>query len=260
MRVKKFALIRSDRIGDLVLSLPVAEAIKDAVPDAYVAFVVSPYNAAIARACPFVDEVIEYAEKADRLGGLARLTRRFRSGAFDAAIFLRPTLRAALAALLAGVPVRVGTAYRFYSLLFNRRVPEHRRHAEKHEREFNLALLASAIDIRSLDYSPRIELGDAARGYARSVIERLGLARKGYVIIHPGSGGSARNLTPESYAWLADYVEDEMKVKVVLTGGPGEEGLLDRVDSLREKESTRLEDTPDLMGLAAFIEGAALFV
>ena len=38
------------------------------------------------------------------LRGLARLTRRFRSGGFDAAVFLRPTLRAAHAAPMAGVP------------------------------------------------------------------------------------------------------------------------------------------------------------
>lgn len=258
--MKKFALIRTDRIGDLVLSLPAAEAIKDAVPGAHVSFVVSPANAAIARACPYVDAVFEYAERSDRLRGLARLAGMLRSGGFDAAVFLRPTPRAALAAALARVPVRVGTSYRFYSFLFNRRVPEHRKHAEKHEYEFNLALIGATLDLKRSDYAPHIELDAASRQYAEDTMRRLGLARNDFVIIHPGSGGSARNLTPANYAWLAGHIEDEMKVRAVLTFGPGEEGLIDTIDSLRGRESTRLRGPEDLIRLAGLIENAALFV
>jgi heptosyltransferase-3 len=258
--VKRFALIRSDRIGDLVLSLPVAEAVKDVVPGAFVAFVVSPANSAIARACPFVDAVIEYSERADRLRGLLRLTGELRSGGFDAAIFLRPTPRAALAAALANVPLRVGTSYRFYSFLFNRRVPEHRKHAEKHEYESNLALIAAALKPGTSEYAPRLELDGTSRKYAWDTMHELGLERKGFVIIHPGSGGSARNLKPAGYAWLADYIENRMGVRAVLTYGPGEEHLIDSIDSARERESTRLRGPEDLIRLAGFIENAALFV
>lgn len=256
--MKRFALIRTDRIGDLILSLPVAEALKDAVPGAYVCFAVSPYNSEIARACPFVDDVIEYSEKSDRRKGFVRLIREMKSRAFDAAIFLRPTPRAAAAVALAGVPVRVGTAYRFYSFLFNRRVPEHRKHAGKHEYESNMALAASIIRLKSGPYRPVIEIDAAARQYAEQTMRDLGLSRKAFAIIHPGSGGSARNLNPGRYAWLADFVEAE--VKVVITYGDGEEGLIDRVDSRRARESRRLKGPPNLVELAGFIESASLFI
>jgi lipopolysaccharide heptosyltransferase II len=258
--VKKFALIRTDRIGDLVLSLPVAEAIKDAVPGAQVSFVVSAYNAPVARACPFVDEVIEYAEKSDRLGGLVRLRRELRSRRFDVALFLRPTLRTAMAAMMAGIPVRVGTAFRFYSFLFTRRVPEHRRRAEKHEYEFNMALLASVVDLKRTDYTPRIEIDAASREFADRASAELELKGEDFAIVHPGSGGSARNFTLESYAWLADRIEEDLDVKVVFTFGPGEARLIDEIDSVRDKRSGRLGGAPHLIELAAFIEKAALFV
>ncbi len=258
--MKRFVIIRTDRIGDLVLALPVAEAVKDAVPGAHVCFVVSPYCAELARACPFVDDVVEYAEKADRPGGLVRLVRSLKRGAYDAALFLRPTPRAALAAVLAGIPVRVGTSYRFYSLLFNRRIAEHRRHAARHESEFNMALLARILDLERSDYSPRIEIGPASRRSAGRVMAGLDIARGAFVIVHPGSGGSARNLTPEGYAWLADHIEDEIGMKVVLTYGPGERALIARIDALRGRESARLPGPIGLADLAALIESAALFV
>lgn len=258
--VKRFALIRTDRIGDLILSLPVAEAVKDAVPDAYVCFVASPDNIEIARACPFVDGTIEYREKSDRFGGLVRLVRDLKPHSFDAAIYLRPTPRAALAGLLAGIPLRVGTAYRFYSFLFNRRVREHRKHALRHEYESNMALAASILDLKGRGYSPAIETGSAARRYAASAVEDLGLASRAFAVIHPGSGGSARNLTPETYAWLADFVEDDLNTDAVLTYGPGEDALIDEVASLRRRESKRLKGPPGLLELAAFIENASLFI
>ncbi len=37
---------------------------------------------------------------------------------------------------------RVGSGYRYYSVLFNRRVYEHRKDARRHELEYNLQLLA----------------------------------------------------------------------------------------------------------------------
>ena len=103
--MEKYAVVRTDRIGDVVLSLPVAEAIKESRPEALVSYVVSPKTADIAGACPFVDRIIEYDEgwrSPERFIALVRRLRAFRP---DIAVFLRPTLRVAWASLLAGVPV-----------------------------------------------------------------------------------------------------------------------------------------------------------
>jgi heptosyltransferase-3 len=258
--VKRFGVIRTDRMGDLILALPVAESIKKAVPGAYVAYVVSPRMSGIARACPFIDDVIEYRERAGGIRGMLGLMREVRRRRLDAAIFLRPTLRAALAVLLAGVPLRVGTAYRFYSFLFNRRIPEHRRNAEKHESEYNMSLVGSILPGGVKAGPPRIEIDIGHERSAVETLERHRLERKKFAIVHPGSGGSARNLTPAAYARLTRFIEDELAIKVAVTYGPGEEGLVDAVDALRGKPSNAIRGPDDLLGLAALIENASLFV
>jgi len=235
LKPKRFGVVRTDRIGDLILSLPVAEAIKDAVPDARVCFITSPYTAGVARCCPFIDEVAEYSETTDRLAGFVGLCREFRRLGLDVALFLRPTPRAALAAALAGVRVRAGTSYRFYSFLFNRSVAEHRKHADRHESDYNLRLLESVLEIKSGPYRPRLEIRAESRPFAEEAMSRLGVRPGHFVIVHPGSGGSARNFTPENYAWLADFIEHELDLKAVLTYGKGEEALIDRIDSMRER-------------------------
>ena len=260
MKPKRFGVVRTDRIGDLILSLPVAEAIKDAVPDAHVCFTTSPYTAGVARCCPYIDEVAEYSETTDRLAGFVGLCREFRRLGLDVALFLRPTPRAALAAALAGVRVRAGTSYRFYSFLFNRSVAEHRKHADRHESDYNLRLLESVLEIKSGPYRPRLEIRAESRPFAEEAMSRLGVRPGHFVIVHPGSGGSARNFTPENYAWLADFIEHELDLKAVLTYGKGEEALIDRIDSMRERNSIRLAGPDNLMELAAFIESSRLLV
>lgn len=255
-----FLVFRTDKIGDLVLTLPVAEAIKEAKPGARVAFVVSPETSEIARACPFVDTVVEHSESRNSLLGALGLARQLRRTGADTAVFARPTLTGALATLLAGVPARAGTAYRYYSLLFNRRVREHRKHAGKHEIEYNLNVLAAVADLRARIYTPKIVVPAAAKAYAERALGQLGLRSKSFVIVHPGSAGSARNLPARSFARLADLIEGGLKINVLVTAGPREAEAVRRLDGYRKIRSRLLVGAPGLLCLAGVISEACVFV
>jgi heptosyltransferase-3 len=258
--LKRYLVVRTDRIGDLILALPVAEAIKEGEPEAEVHYLVSPRTAEIARACPYVDGVIVYDEVwkgYSRLRGLVRSLKDLRP---DIAVVLRPTLRSALACLLAGIPRRVGTAYRYYSLLFTKQVREHRRFAEKHELEFNLNILRAVLDVEKRAYTPRIEVDSEALRYAEQVLAERSLREKAFVVIHPGSSGSARNLPLKAYARVADLIERSYESRVLVTAGSEEIAAVDEMDSLRASRSLRLTAIPRLLDLAAVIEKSRLFI
>jgi ADP-heptose:LPS heptosyltransferase len=255
-----YIVVRTDRIGDLILSLPVAEAIKQGDPGAEVYYVTSPRTSEIARACPFVDGVIEYDESTGGIGPVFDLARAVRALGPETALVLRPTLRVSLALALAGVPRRVGTAYRYYSFLFTRTVREHRKFAEQHEAQYNLSCLRAVLDVGDGTYTPVIKMDAAAGGFAREAIKERDLEHKRFVIVHPGSGGSARNLTPKSYARLADIIESRFALRILVTAGKDELPLVDELDSHRSRESLRLTGIPRLLDLAAVIAQARLFV
>lgn len=258
--MRTFLVFRTDKIGDLVLSLPAAEALKEATPGVRVAFVVSPAISEIARACPFVDRVIEYDESRRSMPAILQLARDLRSTGAETAFFLRPTYASALAAILAGVPTRVGTAYRCYSFLFNKRVREHRRYAEKHEIEYNLNVLSAAVDLKSRAYAPRIVVPATSKAYAEEVLGELGLKRKSFVIIHPGSAGSARNLSTRSFAKLADLVEDRLRIRLLVTAGPADGNVVREMDRSRKTRSRTLMGAPNLLDLAGVIGEACVFI
>ena len=125
--VGQVGLLRNDALGDTLLVLPAAAAIKRYDRNIRVELVCDPAYVDLLRAHPDLDEVI-----ADPGGKAGELARTLRSRRYDALLVLRPTPRNAWAALLARVPLRIGTGYRAYSILFNRRWFGHRRTNLKH--------------------------------------------------------------------------------------------------------------------------------
>ena len=138
-----YGIFRTDRIGDLILTLPMAEAIRQHDADARITFVVQEYTRSIAALNPFIDDIISIPAR-DLSGGIAAFSRILRDQRFDAAFFAYPRPRLAFAARLAGIPLRAGIAYRWYSFLFTHRRREHRHPSRLHERDYNLRLLESA--------------------------------------------------------------------------------------------------------------------
>ena len=132
----KFLIIRTDRIGDVVLSLPVAQTIREQVPDAEIHMMIREPITELISAQPFIDEVIPYTSN-----GIRQAIRTLRIQHYDIAILLHPTLPLSLELFLARIPQRIGTGFRWYSFLFNRRVYEHRQPSENHEISYNLGML-----------------------------------------------------------------------------------------------------------------------
>ena len=55
---KNILIVRTDRIGDLILTLPLAGLIKKQYPDSKVSFLVREYTKNIVSNHPYIDEVI----------------------------------------------------------------------------------------------------------------------------------------------------------------------------------------------------------
>ena len=116
----RYLVIRTDRIGDVVLSTPVLTAIKNAFPDAHTTMLISSYTADVISGHPDLDCFLT-----DNRAGFFELLKRVRAFQFDVALVLHPSLRLALLCWLAGIPRRIGTGYRLYSFLFNKKVFHH---------------------------------------------------------------------------------------------------------------------------------------
>lgn len=228
---RNILIVRTDRIGDVVLSLPLARIIKEHYPKAKVTFLVRAYTKALVENNYFIDEVIILKEESTKIL-IAENIKQLKRKNFDTAIIVYPTLKIALITFLSGIKYRVGSGYRLYSFLFNKKVYEHRKDAVKHELEYNLSLL-SQLGINHIggtnNVSFDLDVNKSSLNKVESLLGSLGINNKEkFVIIHPGSGGSAVDLPVEKFIELVKMLSDK-KIKIVLTGSENEKEICNQL-------------------------------
>mgnify|MGYP001565503884 FL=1 len=103
--MRSAVLVRTDRIGDLLLALPAFAAFARAFPACKVSAVVAPRTRELVEGQPFIKDVYSW----DPNTSSGPLTKWLRDRVFDAAILFYPRPRLAWALVRAGIPVRVGS-------------------------------------------------------------------------------------------------------------------------------------------------------
>ncbi len=246
-----FLIVRNDRLGDALLALPVVSALKDRYPKAQISFLASPYTAPIIRCFEGIDQVIEaddrHAEKA---------LLQIAEAKISAAICLRPTFSNARTLARAEILTRIGTAYRAYSLYFTERVKVHRKGTGLHEADLNLALVKRLIPFGEYQF-PKCNLPDDARFEAVNILTAIDCScYGGIVILHPGSGGSAKEWPLEYYAQVATRFRKEGWL-VIATGSASEKSSCEKAIG---SERFNFAGATDLLTLAAILQKADLVI
>ena len=143
---KNLLIVRTDRIGDVVLSLPLAELVKRHFPHCKVTYLLREYTKCLAQEHPFIDSILLLKESNGKVP-IKDNYRELQKYNFDSCLIVYPTFQTALIAFLSRIKNRIGTGYRWYSFLLNHKIYEHRKYAERHELEYNVNLLkAFGID------------------------------------------------------------------------------------------------------------------
>lgn len=254
-------MVRTDRLGDVILTLPVVSRLRAHLPHARLTMLLRRYTGEIVQGNTDLDEILWYDEHQRPVGFLTMLGR-LRRKRFDAAIVVRPRFRVALLLACAGIPIRVGTGFRYYSLLFTHRVMEHRRFAEKHEAEYNLGLLqALGIPLDTPELRFPIRIAPEEREAMEERLEALGaFSSHRRVVLHPGSGGSARDWPPAHFAELAHRLQQRGDLQVLVTGTLAERQLVEEVVRRAGPPALGLAGQCTIRELAAVLAGAVLFV
>ena len=216
-------IVRTDALGDNVLSLPMAGALKAHHPEVKVVWICKPYAANVARACGHVDEVrIWDGTQHEVVEGL------------DVVVFAFPEPALVKAASKAEVPVRVATGGRWATALHaNRRVWRSRKGTPAHETLQGLRLL-HALDVpaalrfpEATDWCGLLAMNPPLDSRASQFA--AGLSDDEWpraVVLHPGNHGSANGWSVERFRALGLRLAKAGWV-VVVTGTEAERGPLE---------------------------------
>ncbi len=239
-----------------------AEVIKRDFPQAHVAMLIRRYTSELVEDNPFVDSILYYDEDNGVLTPFFELIQKVREQNFDVVIHTQPRPRLGFLTKLAQIPIRIGTGYRWYSFLFNRKVYDHRKDSKHHELEYNLRLLVPlGIAVDGLRIEPTLSIKQDILNSISNMLEKHGIGvEQKLVILHPGSGGSARDWSAQKFGDLAHRLGNISSVRVVITGKKDEEHLVNEIVSIAGSKVIPMIDIGGLREFAALSKSASLFV
>jgi lipopolysaccharide heptosyltransferase II len=276
---RRFLAVRTDSLGDVLMTSPALRALKAHAPDADVTLLTSPSGAAAARHCDAVDDTIVYAAPWTRHPGTGdaaqaaqaiaedrALVRRLAQQRFDAAVIFtvctQSPLPAALMCRLGGIPLRLAHCRENPYDLLTDWVPDQESLAAgmRHEVERQLALVA-AVGLRPEEDRLRFRVDAADRHGARAHLAAAGgNADRPFLVFHPGASASSRRYPAERFGEAADAIAATTGWQVVFTGGADEASLIARAMNRMRSPAVSLAGRLSLGELGALIADAALLV
>jgi ADP-heptose:LPS heptosyltransferase len=224
-KAQHILISRTDAIGDVVLTLPMAAYIKELIPGAVISFLGRTYTHPVVNTCTDVDDFINYDE-------LKKLTKSeqvsyIRNKNIDVIIHVFPNKHVSAIAKDAGIKLRIGTTNRlFHWFTCNKLVKLSRKKSDLHEAQLNLILLKplGLTNIPSLQqiidhysFERIIQLPEPMAG--KLVKDRFNL------ILHPKSHGSGMEWGLDNFAGLIGQLPAD-SYNIIITGSEKEKALL----------------------------------
>ncbi len=266
----RILIVKLGSIGDIVHTLPALAAIRRARPEAEISWVVERRAAEILRDNPFLNRLIEVDTKELRRWPMSGETllaprqqlRRLRASPFDLALDFQGLLKSAAIARLSGAPRRYGFARAHLREPASRLLLTHsvRIPRRSHVIVKNLTLAAEALKIsvpvNPSDFEFSIGTSPAHELEAEAVTDGTGGR---YAILNPGGGWPTKLWSAERFGQLVDELWTHHRLSSLITYGPGETELAERV--LQSSRSGRARTANlSLKGFYSLARRAKLYV
>ena len=243
----KILIVRLGAMGDILHALPAVTAIRTALPNSTIGWVIEEKWTELLAACGQTCEsgavckqrpVVNILHTVNTRGWRSRIYQRatlaealasvkaVRAMHYDLAIDFQGAVKSAFPASFSGARVRAGfinpresAARFFYSSKFSR-MGEHVIEQNKGLAEQALKKHFSLPELSLV--APQLPYDSAAEAWAEGEIKRLGIA--GFAIMNPGAGWGAKQWPVERYGEVAKALAIH-GLKTLVNGGPGEEAL-----------------------------------
>lgn len=226
----KIIISRTDNIGDVVLTLPMASILKQHTPNCEIYFLARNYVKEIVESCPAIDGFISWDELNKQNDDEAVQTLQKIN--CDSIIHVFPKKKIAKLAFKAKIKTRIGSSRRLYHWLYcNLRPNFSRKKSSLHEAQLNLQL------IKHYGINPQMPLASIhqhmqlqSKPEWQSFTDQILSSDKFNLIIHPGSNGNGREYPQTQFISLINSLPAE-KFQIFISGSQQEkqrfESLLD---------------------------------
>ncbi len=246
--IKTILISRTDSIGDVILTLPLAGILKKHFPNSQILFLGRTYTKDIIQLSSHVDHFINWSNL--ELLSFNEQIVEFNKLNIDTIIHIFPNKEVAKLAKKVGIRTRIGTSHRpFHWTTCNKLINLSRKKSNLHEAQLNTKLLSPLGINDSFTLENLIGYyGMTTNGNLDPSFESLLDSNRTNLILHTKSKGSAREWGLDNFQELIEILPKD-KFKIFLSGTE-EDGLKFRKQLLGPEN---VVDISGKMTLAEFI-------
>ena len=248
---RRILVIRTDRLGETLLTLPAIHALRRARPTDRLLMMVSPALVELLAGHPDLDEVrSEPLLRGAWWQRAWRLSHLWRAWQIDTIVISNPKKDYHLAAWLAGIPTRVGYD-RKWGWALTHRLSDDKALGEHHEVEYNQMLLTVFGISSPLSPSLQLPVGSQEEQRVVQLLGQLGVNETERVVaVHPWTSNPRKQWPVARMQTLISRVSELPGVRPIVVGGQEEQS---RVSEVLEEGTTAL----NLVGRLSLKELAA---
>jgi lipopolysaccharide heptosyltransferase II len=240
--LQKFLVIQTAFIGDVILGTAVIEKLHRFYPGAQLHFLVRKGNEGLLNDHPFLDKVIVWDKKQNKLQNLRRIAAQVRGERYDAVINLQRFASSGIIAGYSGAKQRIGFDKNPLSFLLTKKI-KHEIGTGKHEVQRDLELVEAFTDssFEKPKLYPSAADAESVKQYKQGE----------YICIAPTSVWFTKQYPEEKWIDLLKHLDQSLTI--YLLGAPGDAAACDRI--MNGSGHPRVQN---LAGKLSFLQSAAL--
>lgn len=259
---KNILVVRTDRIGDVILTTPALSVLRKAYPQARITLLVTPVTRDLVSKNPDINEVIVDDRSGAHRGamGFFKLVFELKSRKFDLAIIFHTKKRTNSLCFFAGIPRRIGYKNEKFGSLLTDPLEDKRHEGKKHEAEYCLDVLKS-LGIGSTDLTLNVSVHEDAEQWVEQFVQQNRISKEDKLIaIHPGASDPSKRWPESRFAELIDMIVETNMGKVVLVGEPNVRSISREIMSLTRHKVYELTGLTTIAQLVSLLNHADILV
>ena len=241
--MKKFLLIQTASIGDVILITPVIEKIHIHYPESSIDLLVKKGNQSLFNDHPFLNRIIQWDKSVKKYRNMLDIINLIRDTKYDYVINFQRFLSTGFITVLSGGVETIGFNKNPFSLLFNKSIKHTIKNIEIHEIKRNLKLIDHITDVQDVKAKLYPSTRDAAKTSQYKTVS--------YICIAPASLWFTKQFPIEK--WLEFVNEIDRDYRIYLIGAKNDKDMCDQL--IQKSENNNLLN---LCGKVSLLETASL--
>ncbi len=241
MRSERLIVLMKDYLGDAVMAAPTLAALHAAFPQMRVLVGKGPREVLRGN----LPESVFMLPRDMRGGEFFQQVRELKAEHFGAALLVNRSLRSAICARFAGIPVRVGHATEGRGVFLSRSIP----YDEDRYEGACYADLAALLGVEVGDLTPRLHVSEEELAAGRVVLDGAEIG------FQPGARYAAKQIPEAVRREVVSHLE-AVGYRVALLGGPDETAFAEGLSGLNLVGQLNLRETLGAMRALKLVIGA----